>query len=204
MTRQSSSGRTADTGPPLPALDAVLGRRRFRALDDGFVRVVDYMGHDGSGRAGGARLVRRRHEARSTRIAASSGICCATQHTTPFEMCEITLHVRVPMDYVATVDPPSHGQRQRVFHALFGRHRRSAARQARMSGAGNPPDNRQGSAGFLDAAKQGKAALGGRNASCRSSRGRRMQTRLARAGRRARAGAEGSAAVDLYRGLLEE
>jgi hypothetical protein len=33
--------------PAVAALDAVLGVA-FPVLDDGFVRVVDYMGHDGS------------------------------------------------------------------------------------------------------------------------------------------------------------
>lgn len=80
----------------VPALDEMLGMQ-FPVLDNGFVRVIDYMGDDssivqaakvshgtGSKKAGEDRAVIRnlmRH-----------------LHTTPFEMCEIKLHVRTPMD----------------------------------------------------------------------------------------------------------
>jgi thymidylate synthase (FAD) len=78
------------------ALDEILGVPS-PVLDDGFVRVIDYMGDDscivqaakvshgtGAKKAGEDRTVIRnlmRH-----------------LHTTPFEMCEIKLHVRTPMD----------------------------------------------------------------------------------------------------------
>jgi thymidylate synthase (FAD) len=81
-----------------PALERVLGRR-FPVLDDGFVRVVDYMGTDAS-IVQAARVSytlqaddygpeKQRHLIR---------FLMRHRHTTPFEMCEIKLHVRVPMD----------------------------------------------------------------------------------------------------------
>jgi thymidylate synthase (FAD) len=78
------------------ALDAVLGRR-FPVLDDGFVRVVDYMGSDGAivqaARVSYGRGTKKVHEDRGL-----IRYLMRHDHTTPFEMCEIKLHVRVPMD----------------------------------------------------------------------------------------------------------
>jgi thymidylate synthase (FAD) len=78
------------------ALDAVLGRR-FPVLDDGFVRVVDYMGSDAAivqaARVSYGRGTKKVHEDRGL-----IRYLMRHDHTTPFEMCEIKLHVRVPMD----------------------------------------------------------------------------------------------------------
>ncbi|MBI4564498.1 MAG: FAD-dependent thymidylate synthase [Planctomycetes bacterium] len=80
----------------VPEMDAILGRP-FRILDDGFVRVVDYLGGDESivqaARVSYGRGTRRLHEDRGL-----IRYLMRHQHTTPFEMCEIKLHVRVPMD----------------------------------------------------------------------------------------------------------
>lgn len=79
-----------------PELDAILGKQ-FKVLDDGFVRAVDYMGSDLS-------IVQ------AARVSYGDGTKKGTddkhlirylmrhRHTTPFEMCEIKFHVRVPMD----------------------------------------------------------------------------------------------------------
>jgi thymidylate synthase (FAD) len=79
-----------------PELDAVLGMR-FRVLDDGFVRVVDYMGSDESivqaARVSYGDGTKKVHEDRGL-----IRYLMRHHHTTPFEMCEIKLHVRVPMD----------------------------------------------------------------------------------------------------------
>ena len=78
------------------ALDAVLGHR-FPVLDDGFVRVVDYMGSDAAivqaARVSYGRGTKKVHEDRGL-----IRYLMRHDHTTPFEMCEIKLHVRVPMD----------------------------------------------------------------------------------------------------------
>jgi thymidylate synthase (FAD) len=82
--------------PVVPALDAILGEP-IRVLDDGFVRVVDYMGDDAAivqaARVSYGKGTRRVHEDR-----ALLRYLMRHDHTTPFEMCELKLHVRVPMD----------------------------------------------------------------------------------------------------------
>jgi thymidylate synthase (FAD) len=77
-------------------MDALLGMPFF-VLDSGFVRVVDYMGGDESvvqaARVSYGRGTKRIHEDRGL-----IRYLMRHNHTTPFEMCEIKLHVRVPMD----------------------------------------------------------------------------------------------------------
>jgi thymidylate synthase (FAD) len=80
----------------VPELDAVIGHR-FNVLNDGFVRLVDYMGSDESivqaARVSYGRGTKKVHEDRGL-----IRYLMRHRHTTPFEMCEIKLHVRVPMD----------------------------------------------------------------------------------------------------------
>ena len=82
--------------PAVAALDAMLGDA-IRVLDDGFVRVVDYMGDDAAivqaARVSYGKGTKRLHEDRGL-----IRYLIRHAHTTPFEMCEIKLHVRVPMD----------------------------------------------------------------------------------------------------------
>lgn len=79
----------------VPALDEVLGRR-FPVLDDGFVRVIDYMGDDRAivqaARVSYGAGTKRYHEDRRL-----IRYLMRHRHTTPFEMCELKLHVRVPI-----------------------------------------------------------------------------------------------------------
>src|SRR5499425_50897 len=80
----------------VPALDEVLGKP-FKVLDDGFVRVVDYMGTDESI----VQAARVSYGKGTKRVREDRGLIrflMRHRHTTPFEMCEIKLHVRVPMD----------------------------------------------------------------------------------------------------------
>src|SRR5438105_2593372 len=82
--------------PHVAALDAILGKP-LRVLDDGLVRVVDYMGSDESI----VQAARVSYGAGTKRIHEDRGLIRYLMrhwHTTPFEMCEIKLHVRVPMD----------------------------------------------------------------------------------------------------------
>jgi len=82
--------------PHVAALDAILGKP-FRLLDDGLVRVIDYMGSDESI----VQAARVSYGAGTKRIHEDRGLIrylMRHRHTTPFEMCEIKLHVRVPMD----------------------------------------------------------------------------------------------------------
>lgn len=80
----------------VPGLDEILGVP-FRVLDDGFVRVIDYMGSDEAvvqaARVSYGKGTKKVHEDRGL-----IRYLLRHRHTTPFEMCEIKLHVRVPMD----------------------------------------------------------------------------------------------------------
>jgi len=82
--------------PSVPALDEILGQR-FDVLDDGFVRVVDYMGSDDSI----VQAARVSYGAGTKKISEDRALVrylLRHRHTTPFEMCEIKFHVRVPLD----------------------------------------------------------------------------------------------------------
>ena len=82
--------------PRSPELDAILGKQ-FAVLDNGFVRVVDYMGTDASivqaARVSYGKGTKQVHEDRGL-----IRYLLRHAHTTPFEMCELKLHVRAPMD----------------------------------------------------------------------------------------------------------
>ena len=78
------------------ALEEILGKK-FPVLDDGFVRVVDYMGSDDSI----VQAARVSYGKGTKKVNEDRGLIrylLRNRHTTPFEMCEIKLHVRVPMD----------------------------------------------------------------------------------------------------------
>lgn len=79
-----------------PELDIILGKE-FKVLDDGFIRVVDYMGNDSSI----VQAARVSFGEGTKKINEDIGLIrylMRNKHTTPFEMCEIKLHIRVPMD----------------------------------------------------------------------------------------------------------
>lgn len=82
--------------PRSDALEAILGQR-LAVLDDGFVRVIDYMGDDSSI----VQAARVSYGVGTKRVHEDRGLVrylLRHMHSTPFEMCEIKLHVRVPMD----------------------------------------------------------------------------------------------------------
>ena len=148
MTTGSPAQAERLTRPSVPALDAVLGVA-FPVLDDGFVRVVDYMGHDGSV----VQAARVSYGAGTKRVHEDRGLIrylLRHAHTTPFEMCEITFHVRVPMDTWRqwirhrTANVNEYSTRYSV--AIDAAQRTAPGRWRRQS-----TDNRQGSAGFLPA-----------------------------------------------------
>jgi thymidylate synthase (FAD) len=77
-------------------LDEILGQS-FPVLDDGFVRVVDYMGSDASV----VQAARVSYGAGTKKTSEDRGLIrylLRHRHTTPFEMCSLKLHIRVPMD----------------------------------------------------------------------------------------------------------
>ncbi len=82
--------------PHVAGLDEILGQV-FPVLDDGFVRVVDYMGDD----AAVVQAARVSYGAGTKKVSDDRGLIrylLRHRHTTPFEMCDIKLHLRVPMD----------------------------------------------------------------------------------------------------------
>jgi thymidylate synthase (FAD) len=77
-------------------LDSILGES-FKVLDDGFIRVVDYMGSDESI----VQAARVSYGKGTKSVSMDRGLIrylMRHRHSTPFEMCEIKFHVRVPMD----------------------------------------------------------------------------------------------------------
>src|SRR5262245_57741941 len=136
--------------PHVEALDEILGVS-FQVLDDGFVRLIDYMGSDESivqaARVSYGKGTKKVHEDRGL-----IRYLLRHRHTTPFEMCEIKLHVRVPMDC----------WRQWIRHRTASVNEYSTRYSIAIDAAQQtPPDdwrlqssgNRQGSAGTLDAEK---------------------------------------------------
>ncbi len=149
---QDGAARVADeerlARVQVPALDEILGVP-FRVLDDGFVRVVDYMGSDQA-------------VVQAARVSYGAGTRAVSEdrtlirylmrhrHTTPFEMCELKLHLRVPMDT----------WRQWIRHRTANVNEYSTRYSIAIDAAQTTPpegwrrqatENRQGSAGTLPA-----------------------------------------------------
>ena len=78
------------------ALDEILGKS-FPVLDHGHIRVIDYMGDD----AAIVQAARVSYGAGTKQVHEDRGLIrylLRNAHTTPFEMCKLKLHIRVPMD----------------------------------------------------------------------------------------------------------
>jgi len=79
----------------VPALEAVL-YEPLPVLDHGFVRVVDYMGDD----AAIVQAARVSYGRGTRKVSEDQGLInylMRHRHTTPFEMCEIKYHVKLPI-----------------------------------------------------------------------------------------------------------
>ena len=138
-----------DGRPRAPRLEAILGRR-LPVLDDGYVRVVDYLGCD----AAIVQAARVSYGAGTRRVSEDRTLIrylMRHRHTTPFEMCEIKLHVRVPMDC----------WRQWIRHRTANVNEYSTRYSVAIDAASRTlpdqwrrqaPANRQGSAGLIDRA----------------------------------------------------
>lgn len=78
------------------ALNGIIGHA-FEVLDDGFIRVIDYMGTDESI----VQAARVSYGKGTQQVHEDKGLIrylMRHHHTTPFEMCELKLHIRCPMD----------------------------------------------------------------------------------------------------------
>jgi len=82
--------------PSVKEIDAILGKQ-FPVLNDGFVRVIDYMGND-QAIVQAARVSYGEGTKKTSEDRGLIRYLLRQRHTTPFEMCELKLHVRVPMD----------------------------------------------------------------------------------------------------------
>ena len=79
----------------VPALEEIL-YSAIPVLDHGFVRVVDYMGDDGAV-VQAARVSYGRGTRKMREDAGLINYLMRHRHSTPFEMCEIKLHVKLPI-----------------------------------------------------------------------------------------------------------
>lgn len=78
-----------------PALDAILGEA-LPVLDHGFIRVVDYMGNDAAV-VQAARVSYGEGTKTPSDDEALIRYLLRHRHTTPFEMCELKLHLKMPI-----------------------------------------------------------------------------------------------------------
>ena len=81
--------------PTVPALEAMLFQA-MPVLDHGFVRVIDYMGDD----AAIVQAARVSYGRGTKRVQEDAGLIrylMRHRHSTPFEMCEIKYHVKLPI-----------------------------------------------------------------------------------------------------------
>src|SRR5271167_2138817 len=89
----------AETAPTrratVPDLEAILFRA-IPVLDHGFIRVIDYMGDD----AAVVQAARVSYGRGTRRVSEDAGLIrylMRHRHSTPFEMCEIKYHVKLPI-----------------------------------------------------------------------------------------------------------
>jgi thymidylate synthase (FAD) len=98
QTAEIAAARTASVAtlrPTVPALEALL-YQAIPVLDHGFVRVIDYMGDDGA-IVQAARVSYGRGTRRVSEDAGLIRYLMRHRHSTPFEMCEIKYHVKLPI-----------------------------------------------------------------------------------------------------------
>ncbi|TGN11126.1 FAD-dependent thymidylate synthase [Leptospira ilyithenensis] len=134
----------------VPSLDSILGKP-FPVLDDGFVRLVDYMGSDEAI----VQAARTSYGKGTKKVSEDRGLIrylMRHRHSTPFEMCEVKFHIRVPMDT----------WRQWIRHRMANVNEYSTRYSVAIDSAqATDPGqwrvqsvgNRQGSGGYLDLEK---------------------------------------------------
>ena len=91
----AKSARAETRRATVPALEELL-YEPLTVLDHGFVRVIDYMGDD----AAVVQAARVSYGKGTKRVSDDAGLInylMRHRHTTPFEMCEIKYHVKLPI-----------------------------------------------------------------------------------------------------------
>jgi len=135
--------------PNVSALDKILGLP-LKLLDDGFIRVVDYMGDDSAivqaARVSYGKGTKKVHDDRGL-----IRYLMRHRHTTPFEMCELKLHVRIPMDawrqYIRHRTASVNEYSTRYSMAIDATQKTAPVKWRHQA-----QGNRQGSAGLIDPA----------------------------------------------------
>src|SRR5712671_6130767 len=92
---QARGAAQATLRPIAPALEEILFQA-LPVLDHGFVRVVDYMGDD----AAVVQAARVSYGRGTKKVSEDRGLInylMRHRHTTPFEMCEIKFHIKLPI-----------------------------------------------------------------------------------------------------------
>ena len=133
--------------PTVSALDEILGKP-FKVLDDGFIRVVDYMGTDAS-IVQAARVSYGEGTKKVSQDRVLIRYLMRHRHTTPLEMCEMKFHVRVPMDcwrqWIRHRTSSTNEYSTRYSLAIDGTQTTSPSEWRSQA-----ESNRQGSGGFID------------------------------------------------------
>ena len=86
---------TVTKRPTCQGLEKILGEP-FKILDHGFIRVIDYMGDD-SAVVQAARVSYGKGTKQMNQDKGLINYLLRHKHTTPFEMCEIKFHVKLPI-----------------------------------------------------------------------------------------------------------
>src|SRR5688500_294451 len=92
---QARGGAQPTLRPSVPALEEILFEP-LPVLDHGFVRVIDYMGDDSAV----VQAARVSYGRGTKKVSEDEGLIRYLMrhwHTTPFEMCEIKYHVKLPI-----------------------------------------------------------------------------------------------------------
>ncbi len=87
--------KSATLRPTAPQLEEIL-YQPIPVLDHGFVRVIDYMGNDSAI----VQAARVSYGAGTKKVSADQALInylMSHRHTTPFEMCEIKFHIKLPI-----------------------------------------------------------------------------------------------------------
>ena len=92
---QIQLNKSTTVRPVALALEKVL-YQPFKVLDKGFIRIVDYMGNDSS-IVQAARVSYGKGTKKKSLDEGLIRYLLRHKHTTPFEMCEIKLHVKLPI-----------------------------------------------------------------------------------------------------------
>ncbi len=149
-------------------------------LDDGFVRLIDVMGDDSSI----VQAARVSYGEGTKKLSEDRGLIrylMRHRHTTPFEMCEIKLHVRVPMDcwrqWIRHRSASVNEYSTRYSIAIDAAQKTKPAEWRRQAAS-----NKQGSEGYLDeeAGMQLTARESEIHHSCREVYEERLQAGVAR------------------------